>query len=118
MSKSHSRHVKHDAMEDIAETLRAAADNLSEDAENAVAQAAKVLRQAAHDLVERAPADAKRLAQEAAQEARNLLDASGILNSKSGRKKHKFFVSDQPENFIRLGERFLKRKMGLVTKIA
>ncbi|MDP3790763.1 MAG: glutamate racemase [Candidatus Omnitrophota bacterium] len=56
-------------------------------------------------------------AQEVAKEARDLLDASGLLNASSGKKKHKFFVSDQPENFVRLGGRFLKRKMQGVTKI-
>lgn len=72
MSKSLTRTVKHDvedALEDVAKTLREAADNLSDDAENAVAQAAQALRHAAHDLVERTPAEAKRLAQKAAQEA-------------------------------------------------
>ena len=55
-------------------------------------------------------------AREVAKEARNLLDASGILNTSSGKKAHKFFVSDQPENFIRIGERFLKRPMRGVSK--
>jgi glutamate racemase len=57
-------------------------------------------------------------AEEAAKEARDLLDASGILDLRPGKKKHKFFVSDQPDNFIRIGERFLKRKMHGVNKIA
>ena len=55
-------------------------------------------------------------AEEVAKEARNLLDASGLLNSAPGNKRHKFFVSDEPEHFIRRGERFLKRKMGFVRK--
>lgn len=55
-------------------------------------------------------------AEEVAKEARGLLDASGMLNASSGKKKHKFFVSDQPENFIRLGEQFLKRPMRGVSK--
>jgi len=73
MSKSLTREIKHevqDTMEDVARSLRAAADNLSDDAEDAVAEAAQVLRQAAHDLVERTPAEAKRLAQLAAKEVK------------------------------------------------
>jgi len=56
-------------------------------------------------------------AEEVAKEAGGLLDASGLLNTSSGKKKHKFFVSDEPENFIRLGEKFLKRRMRGVSKI-
>lgn len=52
-----------------------------------------------------------------AKEARDLLDSSGLLNTASGKKNHKFFVSDQPENFIRLSERFLKRKMNGVKRV-
>jgi glutamate racemase len=55
-------------------------------------------------------------AREVAKEARGLLDASGILNVSAGKKKHRFFVSDQPENFVRIGERFLKRPMRGVSK--
>jgi ElaB/YqjD/DUF883 family membrane-anchored ribosome-binding protein len=101
MSKSLTREIKHDvqgAAEGIAKTLRAAADNLSDDAESAVAQAAQVLRQAAHDLVERAPADAKRLAHQAANEAKThpfataaaALSAAAALITALGvaRKKH------------------------------
>jgi glutamate racemase len=53
---------------------------------------------------------------EVAKEARDLLDASGLLNLSSSKKKHKFFVSDQPENFIKLGRRFLNRPMNRVSK--
>ena len=56
-------------------------------------------------------------AQAVAKEAKGILAASGLLNSSPGKKRHKFFVSDQPENFIRLGGRILKRKMRGVTKI-
>ncbi len=56
-------------------------------------------------------------AEEVAKEARELLDASGLLNTSPGKKKHRFFVSDQPENFATLSGRFLKRKMGKVRKI-
>ena len=56
-------------------------------------------------------------AEEVAKEARDLLDASGLLNETGGKKRHKFFVSDQPENFIKLGSRFLSRSMQGVSKI-
>jgi glutamate racemase len=56
-------------------------------------------------------------AEEVAKEAHDLLDASGLLNAGGGKKRHKFFVSDQPENFINLGSRFLNRSMQGVSKI-
>lgn len=55
-------------------------------------------------------------AREVAKEARSILDASGLLNENIGKKKHKFFVSDEPGPFIRLSERFLKRKMKCVNR--
>ena len=64
MPKSLTREIKSDVqdrIEDVANTLLTAADNLSEDAEDAVAKAAKVLRDAAQDLAKRAPAAAKGL---------------------------------------------------------
>lgn len=73
MPKSLTREIKHDVqdrLEDVASTLLTAADNLSEDAEDAVAKAAKVLREAAADLAKRAPAAAKSLARQAADEAK------------------------------------------------
>jgi len=57
-------------------------------------------------------------AREVAKEARNILDASGLLNRSSGKKRHRFFVSDQPENFTRIGGRFLKRPMRGVSRIS
>ena len=57
-------------------------------------------------------------AQEVAKEARVVLDAGGILNGSSGKKKHKFFVSDEPEHFIKLAQAFLNRKMSCVKKAA
>ncbi len=55
-------------------------------------------------------------AQEVAKEAKDVLGANGLLNDAKGGKKHKFFVSDEPEHFIKLGERFLKRKINCVKK--
>lgn len=50
-------------------------------------------------------------AKEVAKEARSVLDMNGLLNGNPGKKRHKFFVSDEPGPFIRLSERFLKRPM-------
>lgn len=55
-------------------------------------------------------------AREVAKEAKSILDANGLLNKSAGSKKHKFFVSDEPEHFIRLGEKFLKRKITGIRK--
>ena len=55
-------------------------------------------------------------AREVAKEAMNILNVSGLLNENSGNVEHKFFVSDEPEHFIRSAERFLKRKMKCVKK--
>lgn len=54
---------------------------------------------------------------EVAKEARSILDAGGLLNADPGKKKHKFFVSDEPSPFIRLSRSFLKREIGEVKKI-
>lgn len=56
-------------------------------------------------------------AEEAAKEARDVLDAGGILNNAPGRKKHKFFVSDEPVHFIKIGGRFLKKRIDFVKKV-
>jgi glutamate racemase len=56
-------------------------------------------------------------AREVAKEAHSLLDASGMLNASPSKKPHKYFVSDQPENFVKIGEKFLKRPMKTVSKI-
>ena len=55
-------------------------------------------------------------AAEVAKGAKNLLDASGLLNDTPRAKRHKFFVSDEPEHFIKLSGRFLNRKMSNVSK--
>lgn len=73
MSKSLTRKVKHDledTLADVAKTLRLAADDLSGDAEKAVAQAAQALRQATRALADRAPPGARHLARKAVHEAK------------------------------------------------
>lgn len=57
-------------------------------------------------------------AAEVAKEARDLLDASGLLNGSRGKGTHKFFVSDEPLRFIKMGERFLRRRINCVKRIA
>jgi len=73
MSKSVTRKIKHeleDTLEDVAKTLRQAADGLTDDAEKAIIQATQALRQAAEALAEKTPPEAKYLAQKALQEAK------------------------------------------------
>ena len=55
-------------------------------------------------------------AKEVAKEARDILEESGLLNSSGGGKKHKFFVSDEPFRFMKMGERFLKRRIDCVKR--
>jgi glutamate racemase len=50
-------------------------------------------------------------ARESAKEARELLDASGSLGRPKTGGQHKFFVSDEPARFIKMGEHFLKRRI-------
>ena len=55
-------------------------------------------------------------AREIAKEAKAVLDADGILNKSRGDKKYKFFVSDEPLRFAKMGERFLKMRINCVKK--
>lgn len=57
-------------------------------------------------------------AAEVAKGARGLLDASGLLNSTGRKGGQKFFVSDEPGRFIKMGERFLRRRINCVKRIA
>lgn len=50
-------------------------------------------------------------AKEVAKEARIILDSAGHLNRPGRKGKHSFFVSDEPSRFIRMAERFLKRRI-------
>jgi len=50
-------------------------------------------------------------AREVAKEARDILDANGLLIGARRKGRHRFFVSDEPARFIRIGERFLKRRI-------
>ena len=48
-------------------------------------------------------------AREVARGAKEILDASGLLNGSKSRGIQRFFVSDEPNRFIKIGEKFLKR---------
>ena len=86
MSKSLTKKVKHeleDVLDDVAKTLRRAADSLGDDAEEAVTQATQALRQAAEALAERTPPEAKYLAQKAVAEAKAhpIATAAAVLSA-------------------------------------
>ena len=55
-------------------------------------------------------------AREIAKEAKNILDAGGLLNGSKAGGKHKFFVSDEPNRFIRIGEKFLNKRIKCVKR--
>jgi len=50
-------------------------------------------------------------AREVAKEAKEILDASGTLNRSKAPGEYKFFSSDEPARFIKMGEHFLKRRI-------
>jgi len=50
-------------------------------------------------------------AREVAREARDVLDSCGQLNGSRSRPEHKFFSSDEPARFVKLGEKFLRRRI-------
>lgn len=55
-------------------------------------------------------------AKEVAKEVKEVLDANGLLNDSGGGKKYRFFVSDEPDRFVKMGERFLKRRIECVKR--
>lgn len=55
-------------------------------------------------------------ASEVAKEARSILDADGLLNVSKAGGIHRFFVSDEPSRFIKIGEKFLKRRIKCVKR--
>lgn len=50
-------------------------------------------------------------ATEVAAETQEVLDASGLLNNSAAGGKEKFLVSDEPGRFIKIGEKFLRRRI-------
>jgi len=55
-------------------------------------------------------------AKEVAKEARAILDSNGLLNPRGGKKEYKFFVSDEPAHFMKIGERFLGERIKCVKR--
>ncbi len=56
-------------------------------------------------------------AKEVAREAEMTLASAGALNSHSRRGGQNFFVSDEPSGFLRVAERFLKRRIACVKRV-
>jgi glutamate racemase len=56
-------------------------------------------------------------AKQVAIEVKNILDAERLLNNKSRRGKHRFYVSDNPEWFSGLAERFLGQSVRNTRKV-
>jgi glutamate racemase len=52
-----------------------------------------------------------------ARAAKTLLTEEALIDNSRICGKHKFFVSDEPERFRRIGERFLGRKLDGVKKV-
>jgi glutamate racemase len=50
-------------------------------------------------------------AKEVAKEARAVLDSCGLLNCSAREGKQRFFVSDEPARFVKMGGKFLKRRI-------
>lgn len=55
-------------------------------------------------------------AREVAKEAGIILDANGLLSNASGKKRHRFFVSDEPKRFVKMGEKFLRQRIECVKR--
>jgi glutamate racemase len=56
-------------------------------------------------------------AEETAKEVKRLLKHHRLLRDSTGRASRKFYVSDVPDRFVEVGERFLKSKITHVKKI-
>lgn len=56
-------------------------------------------------------------ARSVAEETKAILGANGLLNSSKGNGRQQFFVSDEPGRFIKLGMKFLKRRIECVRRV-
>ena len=56
-------------------------------------------------------------AQRTAKEVKSLLIEKGILNNSTRKPRYDFYVSDEPQNFIKTGQRFLGRSLGHVDRL-
>ena len=55
--------------------------------------------------------------EETAKEVKHILKKKNLLNSQKKKGYHKFFVTDFPNNFKVISERFLGRKISEVKKV-
>ncbi len=55
--------------------------------------------------------------EETAKEVKNILEIKNLLNTQKKKGYHRFFVTDFPNNFKKISERFLGRKISEVKKI-
>lgn len=55
-------------------------------------------------------------AKEVAKEAETILDSGGMLNVPGRKAVYKFFVSDEPGRFVRIGRKFLKKRITCVKR--
>ncbi|UCD36591.1 MAG: glutamate racemase [Nitrospiraceae bacterium] len=55
---------------------------------------------------------------ETAREVKRMLGGQGLLRAGRGPAKRHYFVTDSPEKFIRVGERFLDHRISNITKIS
>jgi len=86
MSKSLTKQAKHEIEEtfdDVAKTLRKAADALGDDPEKAIGEATQALRQAAEALAEKAAPEIKAIAKKAVNEAKAhpIATAAAVLSA-------------------------------------
>ncbi len=56
-------------------------------------------------------------AEETAKEVKSLLKHQGLLRNSTGKSYRKFYVSDVPDRFVEVGERFLKGKITDVKRV-
>ncbi len=54
---------------------------------------------------------------ETAKEVKNVLELKNIIRKRAGEAARKFFVTDSPEKFILVGERFLDHEISNISKI-
>lgn len=57
-------------------------------------------------------------AKEVAKEARIILDSSGMTNRPKRMPRHSFYVSDEPARFVKMAERFLKRRISCAKRVS
>ena len=56
-------------------------------------------------------------AKQTAAEVRGVLLGTDMLHGQNGRPRHRFFVTDEPKQFSRMGHQFLGRVVGSVERV-